>query len=291
MFKGSIVAIVTPMLDSGEIDYDSFEQLLDWHLEQGSDGIVVLGTTGESATITANERQRLIELSVTKIQGRIPLIVGSGTYATASSIEQTQQAKKLGADAALLVTPYYNKPTQAGLYQHFKTVAEQVALPQILYNVPSRTGCDLLPETAIKLGKIANIVAIKDASADISRVKQFLDAADSTLDILSGDDASALEFLDAGGKGVISVVANVAPKAFHELCDAALNGNMAKAQKIDSKLQDLYSALFIESSPIPVKWALKKMQLIAAGIRLPLTPLDEAFQATVEQALLRADVI
>ncbi len=290
MFKGSIVAIVTPMLDSGEIDYDSYERLLDWHLEQGSDGIALLGTTGESATITHEERQQLIELSVTQLAGKIPLIVGTGTHSTATSIALTQQAKELGADAALLVTPYYNKPTQTGLYQHFKTIADAVSLPQILYNVPSRTGCDLLPETVIKLSHLSNIVAIKEATADVHRVKTITDSG-AAITVLGGDDATALELLLNGGKGVISVAANVAPRAFYQLCQAALNGNIEEAHQINRLLQPLYEALFVESNPIPVKWALLQMQRIAAGIRLPLTPLAEKFHPQVKEALSLANLL
>ncbi len=290
MFKGSIVALVTPMLDSGEIDYDSYTRLLDWHLEQKTDGIALLGTTGEAASITNHERKRLIELSVTHLRGRIPLMVGTGTHSTAASIAYTQEAKQLGADAALLVTPYYNKPTQAGLYQHFKTIAESVPLPQIVYNVPARTACDLLPETLIKLAKISNIVAVKDATGDISRVKKIL-ATECEIDILSGDDASALALMLAGGKGVISVAANIAPKACHTLCAAALAGDTEQAHTIDQQLKPLYSALFVESSPIPIKWALLQMQKIAAGIRLPLTPLDEKFQHSLQQLLLKMNLL
>lgn len=290
MFTGSIVALVTPLSDAGEVDYDAYARLLDWHLEQGSDGIAVLGTTGESATLTAAERECLIKIAAEKIRGKVPLIVGTGTNSTAASIELTQQAKTLGADAALLVTPYYNKPTQQGLYQHFKAIANAVSLPQILYNVPSRTGCDLLPETVIKLGKISNIVAIKEASAEIERVKKIV-SSDCEIDVLSGDDFSALDLIIAGGKGGISVTANVAPKLFHKMCQAALNHDMQKARGINNQLQPLYNALFIEPNPIPVKWALYQMKMISAGIRLPLTPLNEKFHLPVQQALAQVGIL
>jgi 4-hydroxy-tetrahydrodipicolinate synthase len=289
MFKGSIVAIVTPMLDSGEVDEDSYSRLLDWHLSHGTDGVVVLGTTGESATLTQTERKRLIEISIDQVRGRIPLIVGTGSNATAVTIHQTQQAKELGADAALIVTPYYNRPVQEGLYQHFKAIAEAVALPQILYNVPGRTGCDLLPETVARLGNLSNIVAIKEAVNDIERVKQLL-AIECALDVLSGDDGSALQALSVGAKGVISVAANVAPKQFHEMCAAALSGDVEQAKAIDQRLRALYQALSLESNPIPVKWALMSMRMIAGGIRLPLTPLAARFQQTVKDALSKAGI-
>lgn len=289
MFKGSVVAIVTPMDAEGSIDCKSFSQLIDWHLSSGTDGIVVLGTTGESSTINDDERKQLITLAVDQIKSRVPVIVGTGTNCTMSTIALTQQALELGADAALLVTPYYNKPTQEGLYEHYKAIAKAVPLPQILYNVPSRTACDLLPETIIRLAKISNIIGIKEATGDLHRVKQILSAG-VPMDIFSGDDATALELMLSGGKGVISVVANVAPKLFHEMCHAALQGQKEQAGRIDQRLRPLYKALFSESNPIPAKWALQDMGMISGGIRLPLTPLAAKFHDVVRDALRQANI-
>lgn len=284
MFRGSMVAIVTPMLDSGEVDYNSFSRLLDWQLSHDIEGIVVLGTTGESATVEDAEREELIRMAVDQIDGRVPVIIGTGANSTAHAIQMTAQAKALGADAALLVTPYYNKPTQTGLYLHYKEIANAVAIPQILYNVPSRTACDLLPETVIELAKISNIVAIKEATGQIDRVKQ-IKASGCELDLLSGDDFSAVDFMLAGGKGVVSVAANIAPKQYHEMCAAALTGNAAEAQRIHQQLKPLFDALFLESNPIPAKWALHTMGMIPAGIRLPLTPLAKQFQDKLQHAM------
>lgn len=289
MFKGSIVAIVTPMKQNREIDYDRFSQLIDWHLENETDGIVVLGTTGESPTIKPLERKRLIEMAVKQVGERIPVIAGTGANCTQQSIELTREAMSLGVDAALLVTPYYNKPTQRGLYAHFKSISEAVPLPQILYNVPARTACDLLPETAIELAKQPNIVAFKEASGDVSRVKTILDSG-CEMDLLSGDDKTALAFLLAGGKGVISVVANVLPKCFHDFCMAAVDGDQTKAQALFEKMEPLCTSLFVESNPIPTKWALSQMGKIEGGIRLPLTPLDEKYNVIVQQALKQAGI-
>ena len=289
MFTGSIVAIVTPMKANGDVDYSSLEKLVAWHLSNDTDGIVVLGTTGESATIIEAEKIKIIQSVIDQVNEKIPVIVGSGTNATHHTIELTRQAMELGADAALIVTPYYNKPTQAGLFQHFSAIAKAVPIPQILYNVPSRTGCDLLPETIIKLGKFANIVAVKEATGEVNRVKELL-AADCEIDLLSGDDKTALEFMCAGGKGVISVVANIVPKAFHALCTAAIHGDRTTAEECEKKLKLLYSELFVESNPIPVKWALAKMGMIAEGIRLPLTPLAKQFHQRVLHAMQSAGI-
>jgi len=284
MFKGCLVALVTPMHKDGSIDYDSFARLLDWHCEQGTDGIVVLGTTGESATISDKERSELVRLSVARLKGKIPVIVGTGANATSHAIELTKNAHALGADAALLVTPYYNKPTQEGLFQHYSAVAKAVNIPQILYNVPSRTACDLLPKTVARLSALSNIVGVKEATGSIERLKE-LKALNIPMDFLSGDDSTALEFMLTGGDGVISVVANVAPKLTHQMCRAALSGDVAGAKSIDQKLSPLYKSLFAESNPIPTKWALEKMGLIQSGIRLPLTALDPAYHAQVESAM------
>jgi len=289
MLKDSMVAIVTPMKRSGEIDYGRFSDLIDWHLANETDGIVVLGTTGESPTIQPEERRQLIEMAVKQVNGKVPVIAGTGANATQHSIELTQQAKDLGIDAALLVTPYYNKPTQRGLYEHFKTIAEAVSLPQILYNVPARTGSDLLPETVIRLAEVDNIVAIKEATGDISRVKTILDSG-CKIDLLTGDDKTSLAFLLAGGQGVVSVVANVVPKLFHDFCVAATQGDETKARKLFAQCEPLCTSLFAESNPIPTKWALCRMGKIEEGIRLPLTPLDEKYSLQVQQALKHAGV-
>jgi 4-hydroxy-tetrahydrodipicolinate synthase len=285
MFHRSLVALVTPMQDDGAIDYASLRVLVDWHIANSTDGLVILGTTGESATIEEGERRKIIQRVLTQVRNRIPVIVGTGTNSTEHTLLQTRQAMELGADAALIVTPYYNKPTQEGLYRHFSAVAEKVPLPQILYNVPSRTGCDLKPETVLRLSKHANIVGIKDATGDISRVSKMLEAE---LDLLSGDDATASAFMLAGGHGVISVVANVAPEQMHHLCVSAVKQDSSRVEQYDQRLSGLYKTLFCESNPIPVKWALHEMGMIKSGIRLPLTPLAQAYHSQVRDALIQA---
>jgi len=289
MFNGSLVAIVTPMKSNGDIDYSSMKRLVDWHLANATDGLVVLGTTGESATIEPDERIQIIQQVVEQVDGKVPVIVGTGANATRQAIKLTEQAMELGVDAALLVTPYYNKPTQEGLFQHFKAVAEAVPIPQILYNVPSRTACDLLPETVIRLSAFSNIVGLKEATGEIDRVTQLLDSG-CKIDLLSGDDNTAMEFMLAGGKGVISVVANLAPKDFHDLCKAAVSGDRSVAENLNNKLVPLYSQLFIESNPIPTKWSLSQMGMISEGIRLPLTPLAEKHHADVRNAMHSAGI-
>lgn len=289
MFHGSLVAIVTPMDEGGDVDYSSLERLVDWHLNNETDGLVVLGTTGESATIEDEERKKIITQVVAQVNERIPVVIGTGANATNHSIVLTQQAMELGADAALLVTPYYNKPTQEGLYQHYKAVAQAVPIPQILYNVPSRTACDLLPETVKRLGEFPNIVALKEATGDLDRLKTLL-SMDCQMDMLSGDDPSSMEFMLAGGKGVISVTANVAPKWVHAMSKAAVQGNRSEAEKWNDKLKVLYKNLFLESNPIPTKWVLLKMGLIKSGIRLPLTPLSEQYHAELKSAMKQAEL-
>ncbi len=284
MFNGSLVAIVTPMKPNGDIDYASMKQLVDWHLSNETDALVVLGTTGESATIEPEERVELISQVVDQVSEKIPVIVGTGANSTRHALKLTEQAMELGADAALLVTPYYNKPTQEGLFQHFKTIAEAVPIPQILYNVPSRTACDLLPETVLRLSEFSNIVGLKEATGEIDRVTQLL-SADCEIDLFSGDDKTAMEFMLAGGKGVISVVANVVPKEFHDLCVAAVSVDRLNAENLNKKLMPLYTQLFVESNPIPTKWVLSQMGMIPEGIRLPLTPLAEQFHAGVRNAM------
>lgn len=285
MFHGSMVALITPMKDDNSIDFNNLESLIEWHIENLTDAIVVLGTTGESATITQAERRNIIQRVVDQVSERVPVIVGSGSNSTTETIALTKDAMEIGADACLLVTPYYNKPTQQGLYLHYKTVANSVPLPQILYNVPSRTGCDLLPETIARLAETTNIIGVKEATGDISRVKTILEHCGDRLDLYSGDDATSLEFIKAGGKGVISVTANIAPREMHEMCKAALEANFKKAEEINNKLLSLHKDLFVESNPIPVKWALHEMGKVEAGIRLPLTLLSEKNRPTVNQAL------
>jgi 4-hydroxy-tetrahydrodipicolinate synthase len=296
MFKGSLVALVTPMDAQGRIDYHAYEKLIDWHISQGTDGLVILGTTGEAATVMKEERVELIRVAVREAKNRLPIIVGTGTNSTNQTVELTEEAMKLGADAALIVTPYYNKPTQEGLYQHFKTIATAVALPQILYNVPGRTACDLLPETVARLAAIPNIIGIKEATGQLARLTAILSLAPN-LDVFSGDDGTAFEWMLHGAKGVISVAANVAPRAFHELCALTLAARAShdkpleeKAYRLDHKLRHLYQALFLESNPIPTKWALHKMGMISEGIRLPLTPLSSNFHAELQQALQEAEL-
>lgn len=289
MFSGSIVALVTPMVENGAIDWNCYEQFIDWQIEQGSDGLVVLGTTGESPSIAENERIELIKRAVSCVKGRVPLLVGTGANSTATTIHLTQQAETLGADAALVVTPYYNKPPQAGLLAHFKAVAQSTHLPIVLYNVPGRTGCDLLPETAAQLGEMANIVAVKEATGDLSRVARYQKLG-ADLMLLSGDDGTCKEFIELGGQGVISVAANIAPKVMHQLCQSAAERSPIAAQ-LQLKLSSLFEAMGLQSNPIPVKWAAAEMNLIPRGIRLPLLPLDPAYHQDVLQAMFQAGLI
>lgn len=288
MFSGSMVALVTPMHKDGSVDQESLAKLVEFHVENGTDAIVAVGTTGESATLNEKEHCQTIKQVVELSNNRIPIIAGTGANSTSEAIELTQCAMEAGADACLLVTPYYNKPTQEGLYQHFKKVAESVAIPQILYNVPGRTAVDMLPETVFRLADIANIVGIKEATGDLQRGKQIIDECGDKLDVYSGDDATAMELILLGGKGDISVTANIAPKAMHEMCAAALAGDRALAESINNKLLALHSKLFVESNPIPVKWALYDMGMISDGIRLPLTVLDSQYHDIVRDAINQA---
>jgi len=290
MFQGSMVALVTPMREDGALDDESLERLLEFHIAEGTDAIVAVGTTGESATLDEEEHCGLLRRVVELVRGRIPVIAGTGANSTQEAIDLTRCGKQAGADACLLVTPYYNKPTQEGLYQHFKAVAEAVAVPQILYNVPSRTACDLLPATVERLAAIPNIVGIKEATGNLERGKEILERCGDHIELYSGDDATAMELILAGAKGDISVTANVAPRAMHAMCAAALAGDRARAEELDRPLRGLHKQLFIESSPIPVKWALYEMGLIPPGIRLPLTPLSEACRAKVREAMLEAGI-
>lgn len=288
MFSGSMVALVTPMLSDGSVDQKSLENLVEFHIENGTDAIVAMGTTGESATLNEQEHCRVITDVVEVADNRIPVIAGTGANSTTEAIELTQCAMQAGADACLLVTPYYNKPTQEGLYLHFKKIAESVAIPQILYNVPGRTAVDMLPQTIARLAGISNIVGIKEATGDLQRGKQIIDECGDKLDVYSGDDDTAMELILLGARGDISVTANIAPKAMHEMCTAALAGDRAAASQINNRLAALHKKLFVESNPIPVKWALYEMGLIPDGIRLPLTPLDSQYHDVVRDAIKQA---
>ncbi len=290
MFHGSMVALVTPMHENGDIDRDSLSKLIEFHVENGTNAIVAVGTTGESATLDEEEHCRVIREIVEMTANRVPVIAGTGANSTREAIDLTRCAMEAGADACLLVTPYYNKPTQEGLYRHHRMVAETVPIPQILYNVPGRTACDMLPETVERLAVIPNIIGIKEATGDLSRAREIRERCGDRIDLYSGDDATACEFILQGGKGVISVTSNVAPRAMREMCDAALAGDRDKAMAIDSTLQGLHDKLFVEANPIPVKWALYEMGLIPSGIRLPLTPLSPAFHETVREAMHQAGI-
>ena len=290
--QGSIVAIVTPMFEDGSVDWKGLEKLVEWHIAEGTNSIVAVGTTGEASTLSMSEHTQVIKEIIRVANKRIPIIAGTGANSTREAIQLTREAKELGADAALLVTPYYNKPTQEGLYQHYKAVAEAVDLPQILYNVPGRTGVDMLNETVIRLADIPQIVGIKDATGDVPRGAELLQGLkDKDMVVYSGDDATAYQLMGHGAKGNISVTANVAPKAMSEVCAAAITGNATDAEQLNAQIANLHNILFCESNPIPVKWALHDMGLIGTGIRLPLTPLAEQYRAPLHEALVEAGVI
>ncbi|WP_415878516.1 4-hydroxy-tetrahydrodipicolinate synthase [Methylomonas sp. TEB] len=291
MIQGSIVALVTPMTEDGAVDETSLKRLVEFHIEQGTDALVAVGTTGESATLDEDEHCAVIKFIVDCVAGRIPVIAGTGANCTREAIHLTQKAKQAGADACLLVTPYYNKPTQEGLYLHYKAIAEAVDIPQILYNVPGRTACDLLPETVGRLAKIDNIVGVKEATGKLERVKEIRDLTGDDFALYTGDDATSCEFCLLGGNGSITVTGNVAPKLVHEMLAAAIVGDRATAEAIDAKLTGLHSSLFIQSNPIPVKWAVAEMGLMGQGIRLPLTWLTEDCFATVRAAMHQAGVL
>jgi len=290
MFHGSMVALVTPMRADESLDPEGLARLIEFHIEQGTDAIVVVGTTGESATLDEKEHCKVIRQAVEFVKGRVPVIAGTGSNATQEAIALTRCAMEGGADACLLVAPYYNKPTQEGLYRHHKAVAEAVPIPQILYNVPGRTACDMLPETVERLSVIPNIVGIKEATGNLDRGREILDHCDDRLDLYSGDDATAMELMLLGAKGVISVTANVAPRGMHEMCAAAVAGDRAKAAALNDRLAGLHETLFLEANPIPVKWALYEMGLISPGIRLPMTPLSERYHDTLRQAMKQAGI-
>ena len=291
MIAGSMVALVTPMDAQGRLDWDSLGKLVDFHLEKGTHAIVAVGTTGESATLDVEEHIQVIEFVVKRVAGRIPVIAGTGANSTSEAVHLTQNAKNAGADACLLVVPYYNKPTQEGLYQHFKHIAESVDIPQILYNVPGRTSCDMQAETVIRLSTVPNIIGIKEATGDLQRAKTILDGVSKDFIVLSGDDPTAVELILLGGKGNISVTANVAPREMADLCEAALKGDAETARAINEKLMPLHKNLFIEANPIPVKWALNEMGLMGNGIRLPLTWLSASCHDTLRQALRQCGVL
>lgn len=291
MLQGSLVAIVTPMLPDGQLDVPSLNALIDFHVAQGSDGIVIVGTTGESPTVDFDEHCLLIETAVKQVNGRIPVIAGTGANSTQEAIVLTKKAKALGANACLLVAPYYNKPTQEGLYQHFKAVADAVDIPQILYNVPGRTGCDISNDTALRLAAHPNIVGIKDATGGIERGTDLLLRAPQDFAVYSGDDATAMSLMLLGAKGVISVTANVAPKLMHEMCMLAMAGNAVAARQVNAQLFALHQKLFVEANPIPVKWVLNQMGLIQSGIRLPLTELSAGYHDTLRAACKPAQIL
>lgn len=291
MIQGSIVAIVTPMFEDGSLDFQSLRALLDWHIAEGTDAIVIVGTTGESPTVSVEEHCELIKVAIEYVAGRIPVIAGTGGNSTSEAIELTAYAKKAGADASLQVVPYYNRPTQEGMVQHFTRIAESVDLPVILYNVPGRTVADMSNDTIVRLSSVPGIVGVKDATGNIARGTELLRAVPKSFAVYSGDDATAMTLMFCGGKGNISVTANVAPRAMHELCVAAMAGRVAEAVAINDKLIPLHNRLFVEPNPVPVKWALQQMGRIQSGIRLPLVPLGSASHESLRSALRESGVL
>ena len=291
MIQGSLVALVTPMFDDGRVDFDALKKLVDFHIEAGTDAIISVGTSGESATLDIPEQIEVIRRTVEFANGRIPVIAGTGGNSTSEALELTEKAAALNVDACLLVVPYYNKPTQEGLYQHFRHIAERVDVPQILYNVPGRTSLDMHNDTVVRLSAIDNIVGIKDATADVPRVADFKARCGDDFALYSGDDATTLDFIKAGGHGCISVTANVAPAAMHNMCHAALNGDMDEADRLNDTLDGLHQALFLESNPIPAKWAVARLGLMGEGIRLPLTWFSDVYHDQLLEAMQRAGVL
>jgi len=291
MFSGSIVAIVTPMNVDGSVDFKALDRLVEFHIDNRTDGIVAVGTTGESATLSVDEHIEVVRRVIAAARKRVPVIAGTGANSTTEAIELTRLAKQAGADACLLVTPYYNKPPQEGLYRHFKLIAETVAIPQILYNVPGRTACDMKPETVARLAEIPNIVGLKEASGSIERNRELIERVGRKIDLLSGDDDLAVESTLAGFKGVISVTANVAPRKMHDAIAAAIAGRTDEAHAIDATLKPLHRTLFLEANPIPVKWALARMGLMGDGIRLPLSPFAAEYHGQVLEALQAAGIV
>lgn len=291
MFQGSMVALVTPMHDDGAVDYESLRRLVEFHIENNTNAIISVGTTGESATLDPEEHCEVIERTIEYAGARIPVIAGTGANSTTEAIHFTRRANELGADACLLVTPYYNKPTQEGLYQHFKAIAAAVPIQQILYNVPGRTACDMLTPTVDRLADIDNIIGIKDATGDLTRARELVESCGDRMSVIvSGEDGNACEHMALGGRGVISVTANVAPRQMSDMCAAALSGNLDAAREMNDALDDLHRALFLESNPIPVKWAVQQMGLMGGHLRLPLTPLSARFHDQVRSAMTKAGV-
>ena len=291
MIQGSIVAIVTPMHADGSLDLPGLKKLIDWHIAEGTDGIVIVGTTGESPTVTVDEHCELIKVAVEHTAKRIPIIAGTGGNSTVEAIELTRYAKEVGADASLQVVPYYNRPTQEGMYRHFLKIAESVDLPVILYNVPGRTVADMSNETMLRLAQVPGIVGVKEATGNIGRDTDLLRLAPSSFAVYSGDDPTAMALMLCGGKGNISVTANVAPRAMHELCVAAMAGNVAEAVRINNRMLPLHNKLFVEPNPVPVKWAMAEMGLMSHGLRLPLAPLGDDWHETVRAALRESGVL
>jgi 4-hydroxy-tetrahydrodipicolinate synthase len=291
MIQGSIVAIVTPMHADGRLDLPGLRKLIDWHISEGTDGIVIVGTTGESPTVSVDEHCELIKVAVEHVSRRIPVIAGTGGNSTSEAIELTRYAKEVGADASLLVVPYYNRPTQEGMYLHFRKIAEAVDLPAILYNVPGRTVADMANETILRLAEVPGIVGVKDATGNIARGSDLIRLAPKSFSVYSGDDATAMALMFCGARGNISVTANVAPRAMHELCVEAMKGNVARAVEINNTVLPLHIKLFVEPNPVPVKWAMIEMGLIASGMRLPLSPLAPEFHETVRAALRESRVL
>ena len=288
---GSIVALITPMHEDGSVDYDALRRLIDWHIDEGTDCIGVVGTTGESPTVSVEEHWEIIRVAVEHARGRVPIMAGTGANSTREAIEHSRYARKAGADCTLSVVPYYNKPSQEGIYRHFKAIAEAVDVPMVLYNVPGRTVADMQVETALRLAQVPGIVGIKEASGEIDRAAWLIKLAPKGFSIYSGDDSTAVALMLLGGHGNVSVTANVAPRAMHALCDAALAGNAREAAAIHLKLLPLHKTLFVESSPAPTKWAMAKLGLCGAALRLPITPLTEAGQKSVEQAMRESGLL
>lgn len=291
MIQGSIVAIVTPMHEDGSLDLPGLRKLIDWHIAEGTDGIVIVGTTGESPTVSVEEHSELIRIAVEHTAKRIPVIAGTGGNSTSEAIELTEYAKKVGADASLLVVPYYNRPTQEGMYQHFKKIVEAVDLPAILYNVPGRTVADMSNETILRLAQVPGVIGVKDATGNIARGVDLMRLAPKNFAVYSGDDPTAMALMFCGAKGNISVTANIAPRAMHELCDAAINGRVAEAIAINNKVFPLHSKLFIEPNPVPLKWAMAEVGLIPSGMRLPIVPLAKEYHDVVRAAMRESGVL
>ncbi len=291
MFKGSLVALVTPMLNDGAVDYAQLEALIDFHVAQGTDGLVIAGTSGESATLSHKEHRELLKRSYGIIDGRLPMIAGTGANSTSEAIELTYCAHQVGAEACLLVTPYYNKPTQRGLVLHHQAIAEAVDIPQILYNVPGRTACDMQADTVGELAKVPNIVGIKEATGSMQRLADIKQLVDDDFSLLTGDDSTTCDFILNGGHGAISVTANVVPAKMAEMCRLAYEGNATKARAADAEIADLHRLLFVESNPIPVKWAISQMGFGVVNMRLPLTVLAEQYQAELRQAMIASGAL